>query len=121
MEEMSALYLSYPLPLDSHCIRVLEILPSVSPLPDPTVLYMAPTPSQPPFCIRTVDLSTHPSFVALSYVWNPSSVSAPPSSHPPATHASTTIPVTQPCYSALLHLRATLGGFTIWIDAQPKR
>ena len=58
------------------------------------------------------DLATTPMYTALSYVWG--QFASPPQI---ITCNDIPIPVTTSCYSALQHLRAVNGSFTIWIDA----
>ncbi|KAH4115152.1 hypothetical protein HBH70_175310 [Parastagonospora nodorum] len=62
--------------------------------------------------LYVADLSSAPSYTALSYVWDRPSV--------PKRHIlcnDVTLPVTRNCYSALQHLHAANGTFDIWVDA----
>jgi hypothetical protein len=99
------LYAAHPIPPNSKCIRVLDIHA-------PIALNLSQGPEIIYADLRVLDLERRPSFAALSYVWG---------AYAPEPHDITCrdckIPVTANCYSALLHLRNRLGGFTIWVDA----
>ena len=92
-------YRSLTLPSASKCIRVLDIIAASTDTADIVGN------------LRVVDLTTSPSFTALSYVWS--------SPEPDQTIAcnGVDIVVSANGYSALRHLRTSLGPFTIWIDA----
>ncbi|KAF2832826.1 HET-domain-containing protein [Ophiobolus disseminans] len=62
--------------------------------------------------LHRVDLAATPDYTALSYVWG--EYSSPPDS---VLCNNVAVPVTRNCYSALQHLRAINGSFSIWIDA----
>jgi len=91
-------YRSLTLPSASKCIRVLDIIAASTDTADIVGN------------LRVVDLTTSPSFTALSYVWS--------SPEPDQTIAcnGVDIGVSANGYSALRHLRTSLGSFTIWID-----
>ncbi|KAH6649066.1 heterokaryon incompatibility protein-domain-containing protein [Truncatella angustata] len=61
---------------------------------------------------RVVDLNEEPQFTALSYVWG--DYSTPKDRIICNEH---TLEVTRNCWSALNHIKRTLGNITIWIDA----
>jgi hypothetical protein len=96
---VKSLYKSVPLPVESRCIRILDIHPSGN--------------RQDPIegTLRVVDLDTNPTFSALSYVWG---VDIAPS-YIKCKNAS--IKVTQNCLSALQHLRQIDRTLAVWIDA----
>lgn len=97
----SSLYDSFPLPLNSRCIRLLEV--------QPDLCSEETGPIHANF--HVVNLDEQPVFSALSYVWGTD------------THlrtivcASSVVKVTENCHSALQSLRKKLEKFTIWIDA----
>jgi len=91
-------YRSLTLPSGSKCIRVLDI----SSASTDTAAIVGN--------LRVVDLTTSPSFNALSYVWSS------PEPNQTITCNGVDIIVSANGYSALQHLRTSLGPFTIWID-----
>lgn len=87
----------------SRCIRLLRVHPTVSSQDEE-----GPIRGD----LFVAGLETKPSFNALSYVWGV------PTPDPPKVYCGDfEIPVTANGYSALVHLRRKLGGFTIWMDA----
>jgi hypothetical protein len=107
--ELSDLYRSISLPRDGKCIRVLDV--EIGQTSDPTG---GPLRSS----MRVVDLEDHPSFTALSYVWQQRTTATDESYNAPNILCNeVTVPITANCFSALLHLRKKLGNFTVWIDA----
>ncbi|KAF2015118.1 hypothetical protein BU24DRAFT_452001 [Aaosphaeria arxii CBS 175.79] len=101
-KNLKALYRTLPIPRQSKCLRFLEVKPATSELN-----------GGPIRCSMLVaDLDERPSFAALSYVWG-----AP---NPIIDHVycnDVAVLVTANCYSALWHLRKSMGSFVIWIDA----
>ena len=100
---IAKLYSSHPIPVTTKCIRVLDIQAPSSLQPDGGPVQGS---------LRVIDLDQKPIFSALSYVWGQFSTT-------PKTISceSVAFPVSDSCYSALMHLRRKLGDFTIWIDA----
>ncbi|KAF2500878.1 HET-domain-containing protein [Lophium mytilinum] len=101
------LYSSLPVPLGSHCIRLLDIDPSLPSSDEPSPLHILGH-------LRVVDLRQSPSFASLSYVWGVKSG---------LSHAVTlpsqecSIEITENCYQALWHIRKLFGGVSIWVDS----
>jgi hypothetical protein len=96
-------YAALPITRDTKCTRLLQVYASTD----------TEGPGGPIFCDMSVhNLDAQPSFAALSYVWGTMSPS-------PATICcgSVDLPISTNGLSALRHLRAKLGAFTIWIDA----
>src|ERR1700760_4698430 len=94
-------YADLPLSSNRKCIRVIDI--------------QAASENEPiQGDLRVIDLERRPiePFTAISYVWGafsqPSDV---------IICGRSSIEVTANCFSALRHLRNTLGSFTIWVDA----
>ncbi|KAH6870445.1 heterokaryon incompatibility protein-domain-containing protein [Alternaria rosae] len=95
----AAPYHYLPIPPTSKCIRVLDV--------DAASTEAAAVVG----LLRIVDLETSPDFTAISYVWGS------PKDNRIITCSGVDIVVSVNGYSALQHLRARLGAFTIWIDA----
>jgi hypothetical protein len=91
------------LPVSGHCLRLLLVHACEGPLANDAPLQCS---------LVVTDLRSKPSYTALSYVWG--STSSPPDN---ILCDGVPITVTSNCYSALRHLRAINGSFTIWIDA----
>ena len=99
----SSVYSILPLPLDSKCIRLLEIHGLTTEQGEESPMIAS---------LSVVDLNDRPFFSALSYVWGVES------SQPPRILCNgILIPVTENCFSALWHLRTKLGTFKVWVDA----
>ena len=107
VESTTEPYRSLPLPQKSKCIRVLDILAlSISTnIGDETPIEGH---------LRIVDLDQTTPFSALSYVWGTSVSTATAKT---ILCGQISLPVTDNCYSALVHLRRKFGKLTIWIDA----
>ncbi|KAF2804757.1 HET-domain-containing protein [Mytilinidion resinicola] len=99
--ELSDLYRSLPLPVQSRCVRLLEVRAAVN------------LDGSDPIAVefRVANLEEGPPFAALSYVWGKD---VEPRSIICGTY---TLNVTVNCHSALWHLRKKLGAFTIWVDS----
>ncbi|KAF2269758.1 HET-domain-containing protein [Lojkania enalia] len=107
MTRLDDSYSSWPLPSGSKHIRLFDIQPTPPNVPDQ---YAHPIQGE----LRVVDLEEQPSFTALSYVWG--TYAGVPHIITCGEH-NIQLKVTANCHSALLHLRAKLGGFSIWVDA----
>jgi hypothetical protein len=96
-------YAALQIPTNSKCIRLLHV---EAPLGAEGI-------DGPVRCSMSVhDLNTKPSYTALSYVWG--TMSPTPDT---VQCEGIDLPISANGLSALRHLRAKLGGCTIWIDA----
>jgi hypothetical protein len=96
-------YATLSITRDTQCTRLLHVHATTG----------TEGPEGPMRCDMSVhNLNAQPSFAALSYVWGTMSPS-------PETIncGSVDLPISTNGLSALRHLRAKLGAFTIWIDA----
>ena len=100
-------YRSLPLPQESGSIRVLDIL---APSTSTNIGHETPIEGY----LRIVDLDQTTQFSALSYVWG---TSVPAATAKTILCGQISLPVTDNCYSALVHLRRKFGKLALWIDA----
>jgi hypothetical protein len=99
---IQAYYSTLPIPQDTQSIRLLHINAPVS----------EEGFDDPVRCHLSVEVLGTKPYAALSYVWG---TMAP---RPDTIDCSgVALPVSSNCLSALRHLRAKLGAFSIWIDA----
>ena len=100
----SDLFESLPLQEGTRSIRVLDVKKSIS--------MAGQDPIQCELRVINLDSDGNNSFNALSYVWG-----VEWTGNYFISCGSSLFGVTRNCHSALNHLRAKLGEFTIWIDA----
>ena len=96
------LYESLPLSTTQKSIRVLDLQASGNPHDEHLVAHL-----------RVVHLSDKPAYTALSYVWGTYAA------HHRYIKCNSLyqLKITENCWSALWHLRNSLGSITIWVDA----
>jgi hypothetical protein len=99
--DVDNLYASLALPLQSKCIRVIDVKAASSTADDALIIG----------CLRVVDLEDTPHFAALPYVWGTERERYTISCN------GIDLAVSKNCFSALRHLRKKLGSFSVWIDA----